>query len=562
MKTRCFFLLFLFLSGPWPQVLHAQVSGQSAPVSLNIRKKKFPPVLMIENIRFEDADDNNRIDGLEKCRIVFTLVNTGAGAAAGMKMNVDELAGVKGLQFSRQVSVPTIQPGSRIEMSFPAEGTIELADGRAQFAFDFEEPMGFPPDAFRVEIETKAFQSPDMVVADYVFSTESGMVRTGFPVQLKTLIQNQGQGVARQVNVTFVYPELNVFPNGEEQFDLGTIQPGETREVDFEFLANRLYTDPAVPIKISIRESYGRYAETKTASVTVDSRTENRTVTIASTATDRQVTITGASLTSDIERNVPENPGKNPHRYALIIGNEDYTRYQPGLATESNVPFAENDARTFQIYAEKTFGIPSQNITLITNAISSVMKREIEKLAKTIQYENGKAEVLFFFAGHGFPDEVTRESYLMPVDISGASVHMGIPLSGIYKELTAFPSKRVTIFLDACFSGGGRDAGLLAARAVRIKPKEEPVTGNLVVFTASTGEQSALQYNQQKHGMFTYFLLKTIQESRGEISYMELYDKVKQQVELHAVRINSKEQNPSVIYSHEVAGEWENWKLY
>ena len=266
-------------------------------------------------------------------------------------------------------------------------------------------------------------------------------------------------------------------------------------------------------------------------------------------------------MSADIDKNVPASNKTYPNRYALIIGNEDYTRFQPGLSSEVNVPFAVSDARTFKEYAIKTLGILPDNIYALENAISSEMSREIEKLEKIIQYEKGQAEVFVYYAGHGFPDESTKMAYLMPVDISGADVQRGIPLKTLYAGLTKYPSKRVTVFLDACFSGGGRDAGLLAARGVRIKADQEPVAGNLVVFSASSGQQSALPYSEKQHGMFTYFLLKTMQERKGNVSYRQLFENLKREVELNSIKVNGKDQNPELIFSPEVDGIWENWQL-
>ena len=56
-----------------------------------------------------------------------------------------------------------------------------------------------------------------------------------------------------------------------------------------------------------------------------------------------------------------------------------------------------------------------------------------------------------------------------------------IKLEDIYKKLAESGAGRVTVFLDACFSGGARDAGLIAARSVKVKAKENLVTGNVVV---------------------------------------------------------------------------------
>jgi len=264
---------------------------------------------------------------------------------------------------------------------------------------------------------------------------------------------------------------------------------------------------------------------------------------------------------ADVDINIPQNRAKNENRYALIIGNEDYSKYQNDLNSEVNVDFARNDAATFAKYCEQTLGLPKENIVLLTDAISSQMKREIDKLVKLAGYSNGQAELIFYYAGHGFPDEISKESYIMPVDISGSDVTAGIKLSGLYQQLTSVSSKRVSVFLDACFSGGGRNQGLLAARGVKVQPKADLVNGNLVVFSASSGMQSSLPYKEKQHGMFTYFLLKKLQETSGNITYKALSDYIKQQVQLNSVKFNSKDQNPETLISPYLQDNWMNWNM-
>ena len=80
----------------------------------------------------------------------------------------------------------------------------------------------------------------------------------------------------------------------------------------------------------------------------------------------------------------------------------------------------------------------------------------------------------------------------------------------------------MTVFLDACFSGGGREAGLIASRGIKVTPKKDGLTGNIVVFSATSADQTAMSYKEKHHGMFTYFLLKKLQESNGVCTYKEL----------------------------------------
>jgi len=252
----------------------------------------------------------------------------------------------------------------------------------------------------------------------------------------------------------------------------------------------------------------------------------------------------------------------NPYRFALIIGNEDYHSYQIGLNAESDVDYAVKDANSFKEYAINFLGVPEENIVFKTNARYIEMMRALKKISGVIEMTSGKAEVFFYYAGHGFPDEKTKEPYFVPVDGSGTDLEFSaIKQSLVYKELTKFPAKHVTCFIDACFSGGGRNQGLMAARAVKVKPKEGVLTKNLVVFTASSGDQSSLPYHAKEHGMFTYFLLEKIKESKGNVTYKELSDYLKEKVGINSYMINSKKQVPQVNISPVMEDNWESYKL-
>ncbi|HSW68354.1 MAG TPA: hypothetical protein VLH16_07225, partial [Bacteroidales bacterium] len=102
---------------------------------------------------------------------------------------------------------------------------------------------------------------------------------------------------------------------------------------------------------------------------------------------------------------------------------------------------------------------------------------------------------------------------------------------------------------------------LLAARAVRIRPRADMITGNMVVFSASTGEQSALPHTEKQHGLFTFHLLKKLQETAGNISYQELSDHLQRTVALDALRVNHKEQDPQTNVSMQVLDTWSAWRF-
>jgi hypothetical protein len=263
-----------------------------------------------------------------------------------------------------------------------------------------------------------------------------------------------------------------------------------------------------------------------------------------------------------LDKNIPETDVVNHNTYALIIGNENYTKYQTSLSAEANVKFAMNDAKVFKRYCHKTLGIPEANIKLGVNRISSQMKRDIKWLISRAKYGGPEVKLIFYYAGHGFPNPKNNEKYLMPVDITGSQVTDGIKLSKLYSQLVEYPANKVTVFLDACFSGGGRKQGLLAARAVKIEPKKNTIgNGNLVVFSGSSGDQESLFHKEKQHGIFTYYLLKKIQETEGNVTYESLRNYLKKRVPMKAIDLFYKEQVPEVNISRDVKDKWKSWKL-
>ncbi|MCK5371155.1 MAG: WG repeat-containing protein, partial [Cyclobacteriaceae bacterium] len=214
---------------------------------------------------------------------------------------------------------------------------------------------------------------------------------------------------------------------------------------------------------------------------------------------------------SDVDVDIPITNMSNKKTFALIVGNEDYSSFQMNLNTDTNVDFASVDAKTFKKYMVNTLGVPDENITLLINATAGQMKQSIGRLSAIAEAYEGEAKLIFYYAGHGLPKEGTNEPYLIPVDVSSSNLDYALKLEDVFNKLTEHKSERVTVFLDACFSGGARNHGLVAARGVRIKPKSPFVMGNLIVFSASSEDQTAHPYKEKAHGIFTYYLLKGLQ---------------------------------------------------
>jgi hypothetical protein len=377
------------------------------------------------------------------------------------------------------------------------------------------------------------------------------------PFYLKVLIQNIGEGTANLIGVTLPLP-MGVFcMSSNDNYMIPKLDAGEKYLLEYELYTNNEYSSPTIPFKIKLSEELGKYATGKDITLTLNQSVSSSTL-IVQGKEEQKANIEIASLSSKVDKNIPFNPTKNPNRIALVIGNEDYSRT---LSAEVNVAYARNDAEIFKQYALKTLGVDKKNMHFMQDATAGQMQREIDLVALILEKLGDKGELIFYYAGHGFPDQVTKIPYIIPVDVDATNLSSAIKLSDVYKKFGNTGAARVTVFLDACFTGGGRNQGLLAARSVRIKPKDEMITGNMVVFSATTNKQTALPYKEEKHGMFTFFLLDKIQQTGGDVSYGELSEYLKNKVGIESLIENGKPQDPEVNISSSASNSWHEWKL-
>lgn len=263
-----------------------------------------------------------------------------------------------------------------------------------------------------------------------------------------------------------------------------------------------------------------------------------------------------ATQQSDVDMNIPQNAmDKNSNTFAVIIANEDYQRV-------SDVQYASNDGKLFSVYCQKTLGLPQKHIMVYNDATLGNMLGAVSRMKEIGEAYNGKINVIFYYAGHGIPDETSKDAFLLPVDSDGSSVRTCYKQSELYAELASIKAESVVVFMDACFSGTLRGDGMLvAARGVAIKAKKTNPIGNMVVFSAAQGDETAYPYKEQRHGMFTYYLLKKLQETKGEATLGEISDYVTSEVRKQSIVINGKMQTPTLTSSSVIGDAWRNWKL-
>ncbi|MEK7858925.1 MAG: caspase family protein [Elusimicrobiota bacterium] len=243
---------------------------------------------------------------------------------------------------------------------------------------------------------------------------------------------------------------------------------------------------------------------------------------------------------SDVDR-----PGyhfeENAANYAVVVGVENYANV--GVAE-----FAKRDAEAMKAHL-RALGYPGQNIALLTDAqaTGNKLKSYIESwLPRNVKPES---KVFVYFAGHGAPDTESKQAYLLLWDGDPQYISdTGYPLKRLYEKLNALNVKEVVLALDSGFSGaGGRS--VLAKGARPLVGKIDAATselGKLTVLTAAGSDEIAGSEAVQGHGLFTYYLLKSLNEGAGNETLGKSYASLNPKVQ-DAARKANQSQNPQLL---------------
>lgn len=550
MKRITLFVLITWLCG----TIVAQ-SNVTAPMSVRIEKEIKPAILQLVegSIAFVDPSGNNAIDANEACKIRFSIRNVGMGDGSNCVAKIIAEGATSGVSVSSK-KLPLIKVGSTMDIELPITASMNTVDGKVNFKLSVDEPMGFGTETMELAVDTRKFASPLLRVVDHtVTGTSGGVLKKVAPFDLQLLLQNVEQGRAENVDVALTLPTGVFMLGGNPNERFANMEAGETKSLVYTLIVNQNYASNEIPVQITLKERYGKYAENRTINLQLNQTLAANKVVIESTAKE-QTDIQIASLTSEVDKNIPVTGVQNNNTFAVIIANENYNAV-------ASVPFAVNDGNIFREYCQKTLGIPGKNIRYVANATGNQIKQQVGWLQNvTKAYAN--ANIIFYYAGHGIPDESSRTAYLLPVDGSGTDVTTGYKLDELYATLGSIPARSVMVFMDACFSGSKREQGMLAsARGVAIKAKSGMPQGNMVVFSAAQGDETAYPNQEEKHGMFTYFLLKKLQDTKGDVTLYDLGQYITQRVSQESIVLNNKSQTPCVTPSTSLDASWREWKL-
>lgn len=469
----------------------------------------LPPALAVK-LTFTDHSGNKILDALEAGKLLLTVSNTGKGAAKGLSVAFVP-ASIAGITFGSGY-LAEIAPGETKTIEVPIEAGLEVATATHHLKISIEETHGFAPAPMELTFSTKAYEKPDLIIADVGIddSNGNGQIEPGEIIKLLVRIANNGKGTAKAATATFS-ADKDVFftPNAVLSAELGDLAPGASVDLPLEMFVNNRTPD-AIPLYIDLRETTGLANKEKLRLPLLKSAGSRSISKLVIEGSDTDFSPVAGGLSIDIETAIPTAKALRKDALAVVFGIEKYRNV-------SDVSFARRDAAFAKEYFARALGIPDERIYYKANA--DLTKGVFDKvfapggwLAK--RASKGKSEIFVYYAGHAAPELGSKRAYLIPADGDpNYPQQTGYALDSLYDNLARLDVGPVTVFLDTCFSGANRENQMLlaGARPVRLEVLDPAMAAGITVFSAASGTQVSSAWPEQKHGLFTYFLLKGLQ---------------------------------------------------
>ena len=192
------------------------------------------------------------------------------------------------------------------------------------------------------------------------------------------------------------------------------------------------------------------------------------------------------------------------NRKALVIGNDGYKFVSKLLnAKEDANAIAENLTKV------------GYKVTLKLDQSEKEMKASLRNFKA--QVEAGD-EVAFFYAGHGV--QLANTNYLLPVDVAGEGEEQikdeAISLQRILDDMSDKKVKFTLAMIDACRDNPFKSSGRSIGGGARGLAPTTAATGQMVVFSAGTGQQALDKLgpnDKDKNGLFTRLFIKEMQKT-------------------------------------------------
>ena len=217
--------------------------------------------------------------------------------------------------------------------------------------------------------------------------------------------------------------------------------------------------------------------------------------------------------------------------YALIIGIDNYKGQWSPLRN------AVSDAKAISQTLKNKYKFDYLKELYNEQATRVNIIKELEWLVQNVKPSDN---LLIYYSGHGEFNQALNKGYWVPADASVSSTSYYISNSDIQTFLGGIKSKHTLLISDACFSGDifrGNTYSIPFEESDKYYAKVNSASSRKAI--TSGGIEPVLDGGKEGHSIFTYYLLKALENNvKKYYDASQLFDNIKIPV------LNNSDQSP------------------
>ena len=439
----------------------------------------------------------------------------------------------------KSCEVKGLDPIAREAMGYVTDGMaqqlgtssriVDASQARKAGGFKAVAKTVAPPPAVNVPVPAPV-DGPATVIFRAIVRNENHhqVLYTGEAITIEIEVKNEGPGTARAVELS-----VTATPSSIERIpsvvSIGDLQPGEVKH-------------------LTVDGKVGRVKEAMQEELTLMLRAESPSVQLppAKKFLVSMKPEPGAEAQAqpvDVDR-LPKRASllKQPKAVGIVVG--------VGKFRESSiapVKYAARDAEVMAAYLKSIGGIPSERVrTLVdTHALKSDLAEVLEEWLP--KQANPTTVVYVSVTGRGVVEPATGAVSMMLFDSAATSGTRLYSLRRLQESLEKLPIQQAVVMLDLSLEASPGKAA--ADRLVPLWEQEGSGNEKIMWMVGNQAVQEAHNYDQGRHGLFTYQLLKGLGgaadiDKNGTILAGELCTYIKGQVLKVAHEQYGSEQEP------------------
>ena len=211
--------------------------------------------ILITDTKFIDASGDGKLEPNERGYFQFRLTNNGDSNVDNIKALVEKKTGSRQLDFLSEIFFAPLFAGASKVYGIPVIGKKDLVASTSEFAISFQADGTRKIPDTKFSINTLAEKEANLVF-EKIQPGSNELIQKEEIVELSFSLKNDGELAAENITGIFHYDNATLVEvQSDKKIKIGSINPGESKQVRFKFKLNRLYRAENLDIKFTYATS-------------------------------------------------------------------------------------------------------------------------------------------------------------------------------------------------------------------------------------------------------------------------------------------------------------------